>query len=70
LFSIFIDIFEPGKDYAAVTHVFNGKDKREATHYINSHKKTDKFLRDALDKGEFEGMELKVKRREVNHGSN
>ena len=65
-----MDIFENNGDFPVVQHTFNGKDKKEAQHYLEAHKRTDKFLKAALDSGEFEGISLKVKRREINHGSN
>jgi len=65
--SILVDIFEDGSSLPVVTHVFNGEDLKEAEHYLSSHKKTDEFLRAALDFGKFKGMKLKVKRRKIEH---
>lgn len=54
-----VDIYESGL-FPVVTHIFRGKSKREAQGNMNAHMGTDKFLRDALNKGRFEDIPLRV----------
>lgn len=62
-----MDIFENDGKTPVVQHIFNADTEKEAAHYLASHKKTDKFLKAAIDDGEFEGIKLKVKRRTIEH---
>jgi hypothetical protein len=54
-----VNIYEDAK-YPVVSHRFYGETIEEARGYLNSHKKTDSFLRAALNTRRFKGMKLKV----------
>jgi Lhr-like helicase len=41
---IVVSIFEEGKDYPAVVHIFYGRLIQEAYRYLQAHMRTDKFL--------------------------
>lgn len=58
--AVYIDIYENG--YPVVRHIFYGKTLSEARGYEKAHMQTDTFLRDAALKGEFEGMNVRVRR--------
>lgn len=60
-----VDIYEEGNEYPVVTHIFNGKTKKEAYGYFMSHMSTDSFLRGAVLDQTFKGMTLRV---EVSYG--
>lgn len=58
-----VEIYESDRDYPAVIHTFVGRTDKEANQYYHAHMKYDEFLSDAVNKGEFKGMKLKVKRK-------
>lgn len=54
LYSVQVLIFEEATPaFPVVVHHFNGRSKREAWHYHESHRKSDSFLRECEDKGKF-----------------
>ena len=55
-----VDIYENGR--RIVRHTFYGKDAAEAKHFERAHKKADRFLKAALTKGEFKGIEVEYTR--------
>jgi len=56
IYQVRVDIFEPStKGFPVVTHLFNGRSKEEAWHYHESHRKSDRFLKDCEDKHLFAG---------------
>lgn len=61
---ICIDIYE-SQAYPAVTHIFHGKTLKEANGYMQTHMKTDEFLRAAVLYQKYKGMLLHV---EMSHG--
>lgn len=56
---ITISIYE-NDEYPVVVHTFYGKTLKEARAYVGAHKKTDEFMRDAIDKKSWRGMKLRV----------
>lgn len=59
LWAVTVDIFEPagaGSHYPVVRHQFFGKTRAEATHYLESHLKTDVFLRDCMQSGGYKNI--------------
>lgn len=56
---ITVKIFE-NEQYPVVVHTFYGKTIKEARGYLGSHKKTDEFLRDAINKGSWRNLKLHV----------
>lgn len=61
---VVVDIYESDM-YPVVTHIFHGKTLEEARSYFKAHMKTDRFLREAVNTGYFNGMRVKVGRSEV-----
>jgi hypothetical protein len=58
-----VDIFEPegaGTEYPVVRHVFFGKTQREAEHYLESHLKSDAFLRACMSGRGYRGIVCNV----------
>lgn len=57
-----VDIYEYEVDirYPVVSHIFYGKTLKEAQGYFKAHMKTDEFLRGAVSKGSWKGLELHV----------
>ena len=57
LYCVQVDITEAatGYRYPVVRHQFMGKTREEAWHYHQSHRATDKFMRECEDKGAFAG---------------
>ena len=55
-YAIQVDIFEAATRYAypIVRHQFLGKDRAEAMRYHDSHRQSDRFIRECEDKGMFE----------------
>ena len=49
-----VDIYE-SESFPVVTHIFRGTTKKQAQGIMNAHMSTDKFLRDALNKQNFDG---------------
>lgn len=62
LYVVRVDVYEAGSQYAfpVVTHLFNGRNRKEAWHYHESHRKSDAFLRQCEDKGTF-GSDVKCR---------
>lgn len=56
---VVVNIYENGS-YPVVAHVFYGKTLSEARGYFRSHMRTDEFMRDAINHGEWNGIPLKV----------
>lgn len=57
------EIYEDGTPYPVVTHIFTGKDRKEAQGYMDSHMKTDKFMAAMEKTGEFEGIKGRTKKK-------
>jgi hypothetical protein len=57
---LIIEIYEAYSTFPAVTHIFEGKSKKECEQYYNAHKKYDSFFRGAIDKGKFKNLQLAV----------
>lgn len=55
-----VEIYESGRNYPAVVHVFVGKTEQEARGYYDAHLKYDKFLRDSVKLGRFGDMNVEV----------
>lgn len=55
-----VDIYEEGRPYPAVSHIFYGKSQKEAQGYLNAHVGTDSFLRAAIKTGKYQDMNLRV----------
>lgn len=55
LYAIQVDIFEASSRYAypVVRHQFLGKDRAEAMRYHESHRQSDRFIRECEDKQMF-----------------
>lgn len=58
LWALHVKVFE-NESYPVVEHIFRGKTKKEAEGYFRSHMKTDSFLRDCVNKGEFNGIDCR-----------
>jgi hypothetical protein len=57
LFRLIVDIYESEiQEYPVVTHVFNGKTKKEAMGYFRAHLTTDEFLRDCVNSGRWKTL--------------
>lgn len=54
-----VDIYE-SEVFPVVTHIFRGNTKKQAQGMMNAHMGTDKFLRDALNKQNYNGIPLRV----------
>lgn len=56
-YAIQVDIFEAATRYAypVVRHQFLGKDRAEAMRYHDSHRQSDRFIRECEDMGMFQG---------------
>ncbi len=60
------EIFEDAtRGYPPVTHIFSGKDRREAQGYFDSHMETDAFMRGMERNGKFKGIAGSTKKRWV-----
>lgn len=57
--AIRVDIYENGL-YPVVSHIFYGRTLREAHGYFHAHMRTDEFLRDAINKQEWNGIPLRT----------
>lgn len=56
MWAVVVDIFEPeglGVEVPIIRHIMFGRTKTEALHYLDSHRKSDKFLRDCMDERKF-----------------
>lgn len=61
LFRLVVDIYEAEiPDYPVVTHVFNGKTKKEAIGYFKAHLTTDEFLRGCVNKGRWKTLDCRA----------
>ncbi len=49
------EIYEEGKDFPIVVHIFFGQSDREAAGYYRAHLETDTFLADCTQHGSFQG---------------
>lgn len=53
---IIVSIFEEGRDYPAVVHIFYGRTLPEALGYFRAHMRTDSFLSDCVVRKRFANM--------------
>lgn len=53
---VVVSIFEEGKDYPAVVHIFYGQNVGEAQAYFKAHMRTDSFLEACVTKKRFANM--------------
>lgn len=61
LFRLVVDIYEAEiSDYPVVTHVFNGKTKKEAMGYFKAHLTTDDFLRGCVSEGRWKTLKCRA----------
>lgn len=65
LYSVRVEIYErtgiyKRTGYPIVTHTFLGRTAKEAWHYHDSHRKTDDFLRQCEDKGQWTSVPCRV----------
>jgi len=52
-----VDIYEAEiSEYPVVTHIFNGKSRREAFAYFKAHLTTDEFLRECVRKNRWKTL--------------
>lgn len=66
LYVIRIDISEAATNYAfaLVTHAIRGRTRAEAAHNVESHMRSDAFLRAAMEGREYKGVVTRVRVRE------
>ncbi len=59
-YSLTVDICEEDRR-PIVRHVFFGKSRRRVSAVLRAHRRSDKFLRDCMDKGRYDGIACSVK---------
>lgn len=65
LWRLVVDIYEPsvGYDYPVLRHVFPGKTKAEAYGTFRAHMTTDAFLRDCIERAQWETVKCDAEAR-------
>lgn len=55
MWTLVVETFEPSHRYPIVEHRFRGDTKQEAEGYYNAHMRSDRFLRECIEHGMFDG---------------
>lgn len=55
MWTLVVETFEPSHRYAIVEHRFRGDTQQEAEGYYQAHLRSDRFLRECMEYGQFDG---------------
>jgi len=55
MWTLVVETFEPSHRYAIVEHRFRGETQEEADSYYQAHMRSDRFLRECIERGQFDG---------------